>query len=198
MYCIDKQAQSTFGDVVDSLANKSLGHFALLYALQLYDLPPGKGVTSADRGMVRMSDVFEAFVGALADSQIPPYAAERLTPAGEADALDWVNRLVEPWVAKLCARKSVVSRARTNEVQSQYTQRLDSLNFIPPVDLRSKIDKARAPETGEDNLAEATKARVAVRAADKTEGREVRRSETARSTAQSSTVGLAGLRGSEY
>ncbi|KAJ7695572.1 hypothetical protein B0H16DRAFT_853008 [Mycena metata] len=76
-----------------------LGHLALLYGLQLHSVATDKSSRKFPLGLEKMSDIFEAFVGAAA------------LEFGTDSALAWLEDMLDPWVASMCSRGLAVAEA---------------------------------------------------------------------------------------
>ncbi|KAF7365184.1 hypothetical protein MVEN_00390000 [Mycena venus] len=99
-----------------------LGHFALLYGLQLHCPVHAAKSRRTIPSAGRMCDVFEAFVGAAC------------LEFGGVRVLTWLADLFDPWVATLCASGlGVASSDVTSTIQSQYRWFSRAINDVPAV-----------------------------------------------------------------
>ncbi|KAJ7368409.1 hypothetical protein DFH08DRAFT_831339 [Mycena albidolilacea] len=96
-----------------------LGHMALLYGLQCYRIVD-RSVRSLPPGVDKMSDIFEAFVGAAA------------LQFGCPTVLNWLATLFDPWVATACLTGcGVASGDAPSTVRSKFQRYWTPLDGVP-------------------------------------------------------------------
>ncbi|KAJ7603318.1 hypothetical protein FB45DRAFT_1071673 [Roridomyces roridus] len=103
----DSRALRSEGVTGYMLSAPFLAHIALLYGLQLNDHLPHHCHINVMPSMVRMSDIFEAYVGA---------GALRW---GYEPTLRWLDTLFAPWAAHLSTTETIVAKV-TNTVRREY------------------------------------------------------------------------------